>query len=76
MTLMSVNNHNHRHEIGDGLVLAEEVESYLTVYNTIRPHEVIGFTTPLARHVQATSTAQGPTFKRPQLSQILDAGQI
>ena len=48
--------HLYRHEIGDGLVLAKEVESYLAVYNTIRPHEAIGFTTPLARYLQAPST--------------------
>jgi putative transposase len=38
----------YRHEVGDGLVLAQRVAGYLTVYNTIRPHEAIGFTTPLA----------------------------
>jgi hypothetical protein len=44
--------HLYRHEIGDGLVLAREAESYLTmtIYNTIRPHEATGFTTPLARY--------------------------
>jgi putative transposase len=40
--------HLYRHEIGDGLVLAREVDNYLTIYNSVRPHEAIGFTTPLA----------------------------
>jgi putative transposase len=66
--------HLYRHEINDGLVLAREVENYLTIYNTIRPHEAIGFATPISRYLQAPSTRRGPTFKRPQLSQILDAG--
>jgi hypothetical protein len=29
------------------------VEDYLTVYNTIRPHEAIGFATPISRYLQA-----------------------
>jgi putative transposase len=66
--------HLYRHEIGDGLVLAREVESDLTVSNTIRPHEAIGFTTPLARYLQAPSTPPRPTFTHPQPSQILDTG--
>jgi hypothetical protein len=35
----------------------------------------IGFATPISRYLQAPSTPPGPTLKRPQLSQILDAGQ-
>jgi putative transposase len=57
--------HLYRHEINDGLVLAREVEAYLTVYNTIRPHEAIGFTTPLARYLQAPSTPPGANFQAP-----------
>ncbi len=57
--------HLYRHEIGDGLVLAREVESYLTIYNTIRPHEAIGFTTPLARYHQAPSTPPGANLQAP-----------
>jgi putative transposase len=57
--------HLYRHEIGDGLVLAREVEAYLTIYNTIRPHEAIGFTTPLARYLQAPSTPPGANLQSP-----------
>ncbi len=67
--------HLYRREIGDGLVLAQEVASYLTVYNSVRPHEAIGFATPLTRYLQVPSTPKAPTFHRPELSQILDAGQ-
>ena len=57
--------HLYRHEINDGLVLAREVENYLTVYNTIRPHEAIGFTTPLARYLQTPSTPPGANLQPP-----------
>jgi hypothetical protein len=46
----------YRHEISHGLVLAWEVENHLTIHNSVRPHEAIGFTTPLARYPQAPST--------------------
>jgi putative transposase len=48
--------HLYRREIGDGLALAQEVASYLTVYNSVRPHEAIGFATPLARYLEVPST--------------------
>jgi hypothetical protein len=64
----------YRHEIGHGLALAERVTGYLTVYNTICPLEAIGFGIPLARYLQAHPPRQGPTFTRPDLSQILDTG--
>lgn len=48
--------HLYRREIGDGLALAQEVASYLTTYNSVRPHEAVGFTTPLTRYLQAPST--------------------
>jgi putative transposase len=54
--------HLYRREIGDGLALAQEVASYLTVYNSVRPHEAIGFTTPLARYLQAPSTPPTANF--------------
>jgi putative transposase len=57
--------HLYRHEIGDGLVLAREVENYLTIYNTIRPHEAIGFTTPLTRFLQASSTPPRANLQAP-----------
>jgi transposase InsO family protein len=41
------------------------VEAYLTIYNTIRPHEAIGFTTPLARYLQAPSTPPGANLQSP-----------
>jgi putative transposase len=57
--------HLYRHEIHDGLALAQEVEAYLTVYNTIRPHEAIGFATPISRYLQAPSTPPEANFQTP-----------
>jgi putative transposase len=56
----------YRHDIGDGLALAERVTGYLTVYNTIRPHEAIGFGIPLARYLQAPSTPPGANLHPPE----------
>jgi transposase InsO family protein len=57
--------HLYRHEINDGLVLAREVENYLTIYNTIRPHEAIGFATPISRYLYAPSTPPGANPQTP-----------
>lgn len=39
--------HLYRHEIFDGLSLAELVDGYRDVYNRIRPHEALGMKRPL-----------------------------
>jgi transposase InsO family protein len=57
--------HLYRHQIPDGLALAQEVEAYLTIYNTIRPHEAIGFATPLSRYLQAPSVPSGANLQAP-----------
>ena len=57
--------HLYRHQIPDGLALAQEVEAYLTIYNTIRPHEAIGFATPLVRYLQAPSIPPGANLQPP-----------
>jgi transposase InsO family protein len=38
----------YREELEDGPMVAAAVERYRTLYDTIRPHEAIGFRTPLA----------------------------
>jgi len=62
----------YRREIGDGLALADEVDTYQTIYNTIRPHEAINMKRPLDRYRQAPK----PNHPDPtrNLSQILDTG--
>jgi transposase InsO family protein len=45
--------HLYRREIGDGLALATEIDTYRTTYNTIRPHEAINMKRPLDRYQQA-----------------------
>jgi transposase InsO family protein len=37
----------YRQEIGDGAALAAAVGCHQTIYNDVRPHEAIGFRTPL-----------------------------
>lgn len=38
--------HLYREEIRDGVQLADEVVTYLRLYNRRRPHEALGFRTP------------------------------
>jgi putative transposase len=45
--------HLYRREIGDGLALADEVDTYRRIYNTIRPHQAINMKRPLDRYRQA-----------------------
>ncbi len=45
--------HLYRHEISDGQDLAEHVDRYLDVYNTIRPHEHLAFARPLDTYLAA-----------------------
>ena len=40
--------HLYREEIEDGAMVARAVGRYLTLYNTVRPHEALGFRTPIA----------------------------
>ena len=42
--------HLYRCEIDHAAELAEEVESFLTLYNEVRPHEALGFRLPLQVH--------------------------
>lgn len=44
--------HLYRMEINDGPSLAVEAESYRQVFNTIRPHEALGFARPVEIHQQ------------------------
>jgi putative transposase len=44
--------HLYRQEIDDGQALAEEIASYLDVYNEIRPHEALDFARPLDRYLR------------------------
>jgi transposase InsO family protein len=68
--------HLYRHEINDGLVLAREVENYLTVYNTPSVPTRRSASPPRSPATcKPRPPRRGPTFNHPQLSQILDAGQ-
>lgn len=56
--------HLYRQEIANGQDLAEEVEAYRSVFNTIRPHEALGFSTPMAAYL----SPPGYALIRPQVS--------
>jgi putative transposase len=43
--------HLYREEIADAQVLTEQVERFREIYNRIRPHEALGFLTPMAAHL-------------------------
>ena len=47
--------HLYREEIEDGIALAEHTERYLDVFNRIRPHEELGFRTPLEVYLRDPS---------------------
>lgn len=52
--------HLYRREIGDGVELATQVDSFRTIYNSIRPHEAIGMARPLEIYRQ-TPEPNSPT---------------
>lgn len=43
--------HLYRLVIADVIALADETEAYRELYNAIRPHEALGFATPLSQHL-------------------------
>jgi len=47
--------HLYRVEISDGLALALELDAYRDIYNRVRPHEAIGFATPLNHYLTETA---------------------
>jgi transposase InsO family protein len=56
--------HLYRHEIPHGQALVDEVEAYLGIYNRVRPHEALGFGTPLE------------TYLSPQAYDVLQASSV
>ena len=61
--------HLYREEIPDAAALVGEVEWFRDIYNRIRPHEAIGFQTPMVY------TWPNPTYPRRKVSKKLDSGQ-
>jgi hypothetical protein len=47
-----------RHEIDDGQALAEQIASYLAVYNELRPHEALDFARTLDRYLRPPSVGR------------------
>jgi putative transposase len=55
--------HLYRHEIDDGPSLAAEVERFLDVYNTRRPHEALDFALPIDRYLRPPPITPAPAIE-------------
>jgi transposase InsO family protein len=55
--------HLYREEIADAQALGEAVERFRDIYNEIRPHEAIGFLTPLAVHLAEPNLFEGESVQ-------------
>lgn len=58
--------HLYRHEIDDGVSLAEHADDYRHVFNTIRPHEALGQKRPLDVHLEACNDRQTIKSNEPE----------
>lgn len=45
--------HLYRNEMATGQDLVDEIEAYREIYNRIRPHEALGFATPIHTYLEA-----------------------
>ena len=59
--------HLYRVEIGDVLELQAEVDAFRQLYNTWRPHEALGFATPLSHYLAEPSPE--PNLSEPEIVQ-------
>lgn len=57
---------DYRHEIDDGLSLAEHADEYRHVFNTIRPHEALDWKRPLDVHLEACNDRQTIKSNEPE----------
>lgn len=57
--------HLYREEIANGQALVDEIEAYRDVFNRIRPHEALGFRTPIQVYLEppAYDVSQGSTVQ-------------
>jgi putative transposase len=55
--------HLYRHEINDGPSLAGEVDRFLDVYNTRRPHEALDFQLPIDRYLRPPAITLEPAIQ-------------
>ena len=63
--------HLYRLEIADVVTLVAEVEAYRLIYNTVRPHEGIGFDRPMDRYLSEPAASH---LSQSETVQNLDAG--
>ena len=52
--------HLYRHDIADGVELADHIEAFRATYNTIRPHQALDQTPPLTAYLQARTLKPNP----------------
>lgn len=55
--------HLYRHEIDDGPALAAQVERFLDVYNTQRPHEALDYKLPIDRYLRPPPITLAPAIQ-------------
>lgn len=53
--------HLYREEIADVLALDAEIRAYCELYNRVRPHETLGFVTPISRYLAEPSSRAQPS---------------
>ena len=52
--------HLYRHDIADGVELADHIEEFRATYNTTRPHQTLDQTPPLTAYLQARTLKPNP----------------
>jgi transposase InsO family protein len=55
--------HLYRHEIADGPALAAQIDRFLDVYNTRRPHEALDFALPIDRYLRPPAVTLEPAIQ-------------
>jgi transposase InsO family protein len=53
--------HLYRLEIANAIALADEIQAYPSLYNQVRPHEALGFITPVQAYLADPATPR-PTL--------------
>ena len=56
--------HLYREEVPDAMALADQVERLRTIYNGIRPHEALGFLTPMAFYLAEPNLFKAETVQK------------
>ena len=52
--------HLYRHDIDDGVALADHVDDFLDTYNQIRPHEALDWARPIETYLTPPTNPPNP----------------